>query len=800
MNPRTVLLCSSYYRPDSGGVETYVEALARSLSGEHGIRVIVVCSTADPAMVGRSVEDGVEVHRLPISFRILHTPVGLRWWRQVREIIDSTRPDVINVHAPVVGLTDVVGWAAGDIPVVLTYHTGHMTKPNPAWSALIQPYERIALPQLVGRAAEVIVSSGWVADQMLAPLGHRSTVISPGHDPAIFSPLDGDAAPQSARTQHVPAERDQAHRFLSVGAIDSTSRYKALDNLLTAFADLRRTEPNIHLDVVGTGNLLGFYRDEVRRLGITDSVTFWGALHGEALVERYRAATLVHPSRFDSFPTVLVEALACGRPVISTTVGGIGELITDGVHGRLVPPDDIPALTAAMAEVVRHPERAAAWARAGRQRVSTERTWAAVTRQTLTVFRRAVSGHSPATVAVVAAHYAPRIGGVERYAGHVVSALRDDPALRPVVITSRDPGQRRVEVVNGVEVRRLRPLLRISNTPVSPIWPAQLRFLLAATGARVVTAHSPVTFMPDVALAVRGRRPGMLTFHSGSMLKGPDGPGSVADLVKRPLDGLIAAYEKHLLPALFTRCDVVARSSQTALGPVDSPVLSPGVDLARFEPAGVDHQSGPPHGPPGTAELLFVGRVERSSRWKGLQVLIAALPAILAEIPQARVRVVGSGDAISGMQAQAAGLGVEHAIEFSGGLAPDEVPAAYRRASALVLPSLTSAESFGMVVAEAMASGCPVVASRVGGIPHLVTDEVTGLLVTPGDVDELAQACVRMLADGGLRSRLAAAATRHARESFAWDSTVTAYRQICRRLIEAPAGAGVSSIVAGAPE
>ena len=187
--------------------------------------------------------------------------------------------------------------------------------------------------------------------------------------------------------------------------------------------------------------------------------------------------------------------------------------------------------------------------------------------------------------------------------------------------------------------------------------------------------------------------------------------------------------------------------------------MPPGVDTDLFSP--------PAPGASRDRTVLYVGRVERTSRWKGLQVLVDALPALRERVPDARLAVVGTGDDVPHLTARAEELGVGDMVEWRGAVDHADLPEHYRSAGVTVLPSLTEAESFGITLVEAMASGCPVVGSVVGGIPHVVRNGVDGLLTPPGDHAALADALATVLLD---RERAAAmgAAGREAAASH-WD-------------------------------
>jgi glycosyltransferase involved in cell wall biosynthesis len=338
-----------------------------------------------------------------------------------------------------------------------------------------------------------------------------------------------------------------------------------------------------------------------------------------------------------------------------------------------------------------------------------------------------------------------------------------------VVITTRLSGLRTsVSVEDGVQVIRLGAWLRLSNTPLSPLWPFQLRRWLRRTGAEVVNAHAPVPGLADLAVAVSGRRPSVLTYHAGSMHKGEPGSGVA--------DRLIGAYERHVLPRVFRRARVLVAVSPVSLaaGQPHAVEITPGVDTERFTPGAPASQR------PRT--VLYVGRMDRSSAWKGVDVLVRAFAELAADVPGARLRLVGGGDAVEDHLRLAAELGVADRVEAAGELTGQALVDAVRTAAVAVLPSRTEAESFGMVLVEAMACGTPVVGSAVGGIPHAVADGETGLLVPPGDPAALAAACRKLLADGELADRLGAAGRLRAEQRFAWPGLMERYTDLFRSL------------------
>ncbi|MDQ1050189.1 glycosyltransferase family 4 protein [Streptomyces sp. V4I2] len=388
---------------------------------------------------------------------------------------------------------------------------------------------------------------------------------------------------------------------------------------------------------------------------------------------------------------------------------------------------------------------------------------------TVKVFDRAAEhSRSPLrTVAVVAPYYPPHIGGVENYAARIARAVADDPALRAVVITANTTGWRTsVRVEGDVPVIRLGTWShRLVNAPVSPLWPLQVRRWLRRLKVDIVNAHGPLPGLGDLAVFSSGRRPTVMTYHSGSMIKG-----------HRFRDTLLGWYERHILPRVFARARALVAVSPVSLasGRPGAIQITPGVDVEQFTP-----------GPPASTRprtILYVGRMERGSSWKGIDVLLRAF-AVLSDLPDARLRLVGDGDALPDHIALAKQLGITDRVEFTGALTGDALVAAVQSAAMIALASRTEAECHPLALIEAMACGTPIVGSDVGGIPYIVTPGINGLLVPPDDPAALAAACRRLLQDGDLANRMGTAGRQRAVEHYAWPALTDRYLQLLRTLL-----------------
>jgi glycosyltransferase involved in cell wall biosynthesis len=343
-------------------------------------------------------------------------------------------------------------------------------------------------------------------------------------------------------------------------------------------------------------------------------------------------------------------------------------------------------------------------------------------------------------------------GGGERYPLELARALAGEVDVLLVTFGDR-PGRWREP--GGLQVRVLRPLGRLRGHPAQPVAPL-LPAVLA--GADVVHAHH-FRSLPTRAAAVTGRLRGAATAVTDHGLPG----GAWGGLANR----------------LFDRFLTVSRWSANLLGapPERTRVIYGGVDPERFTPD-----------PPAPRDgVLFVGRL---TPHKGVDRLLRALP------PDAALRVAGSAghdprpperDYPGLLRALASG----RRVEFLGAVPDPLLPELYRSAAVLALPSVERTcygrrvavpELLGLVAIEAMASGTPVVASRVGGLAEVVVDGETGFLVEPGDLEALRDRLARVLSDRRLAARLGDNARRRALERFTWrrcaERCLAAYREL----------------------
>ena len=206
-----------------------------------------------------------------------------------------------------------------------------------------------------------------------------------------------------------------------------------------------------------------------------------------------------------------------------------------------------------------------------------------------------------------------------------------------------------------------------------------------------------------------------------------------------------------------------------------------GTDPERFRP-GVDvaalrERFALPDG--GQRWLLTVARLERH---KGVDTVIAALPAIVARAPDVRYAVAGSGPERERLEKLADTAGVADRVRFLGEVREADLPALYNVASVYVGASRRAerigVEGFGISLVEASACGLPVVAGNSGGVPDAVRDGETGFLVPPEDAAAVSEAVCRLLGDPALARRIGAAGRDAVERHYNWDRVVRDLRAI----------------------
>ncbi len=219
----------------------------------------------------------------------------------------------------------------------------------------------------------------------------------------------------------------------------------------------------------------------------------------------------------------------------------------------------------------------------------------------------------------------------------------------------------------------------------------------------------------------------------------------------------------------YTRTRIAGALSEAAAARMVQ--LPPGVDEKTFHPGSGGDAVRERLGLSGRPVVVCVSRLVPR---KGQDTLIAAMPRVLAAVPDAVLLVVGGGPYRAELEKQAASLGVASSVHFTGAVPWEDLPAHFGAGDVFAMPCRTrrgglDVEGLGIVYLEASATGLPVVAGDSGGAPDAVLDGETGWVVRGGSPDETADRAVELLRDPALRARMGARGREWVESQWRWD-------------------------------
>jgi glycosyltransferase involved in cell wall biosynthesis len=546
-------------------------------------------------------------------------------------------------------------------------------------------------------------------------------------------------------------------------------------------------------------------------LGLGKRVTFTGPKNIDEVRNLMRAATVfclpctVAPDRNqDALPTSLLEAMACGLPVVSTTVSGVPEIVDSGTDGVLVPPDDADSLSRALMDLLSSPEKRAGLAAQGRQKAlhkfdlrnnvgsllevfSTESGCAASTAETSALGRspRPRDAAGGGRVLYLCADRGIPFGGTKgasihvrefvdalRRAGHEVSVVvarreEGDPPGFPLHVLADDLSATLLEElrssdVDGTLLTELRDFRR--NQAVEET----LADIFEKTPFDVIYERYSLFGAGGLSFARKAGVPFVLEVNAPLVLEAARYRGL------RQVE-MARAVERHLFASADRVTAVSASVRDYVLGAAARArvtVVPNGVNLERFDAAaGEEWRSRLTRRPDQDFLVGFVGTVRA---WHGVDALIDAVGRLATADPTLSLCIVGNiGELRNELAQQSRSTGLDGRVTFAGPVPPAAIPDVLRSMDVLVAPypEIDGFYFSPLKVFEYMASGRPIVASAIGQITEVLADESTALLVGPGDIEALAAAIRRLRTQPELRERLGQNAAAEAR-NHSWQERV----------------------------
>ncbi len=359
---------------DTGGMNVYVHQLTRTL-GKLGVHVDVFT---------RSQDEHVPhvLHDLGYQNRVVHIPAGpevplpkMELERYIPKFVagieefaetKNIKYDIIHSHYWMSGIAAIDLSMAWNIPFIQMFHTLGLMKNRIARSpGEMEGDYRIHGEKLVISKTDRIVAATLAEKSQLEFLyeapSSKISIIPPGVDTRHFYPIDKDEA------KEVVGISKDSHLILYVGRIEPL---KGIDNLIQAIALLQKQnalqccphdlviiggEPDAKPEVMNAE--MARLQDMVEELQIKNFVIFLGKRDQQILPYYYSAAeVVVMPSHYESFGMVALEAMACGKPVVASQVGGLAFLVRDGETGFVVPGNDVEKLAGRLEDLIKNKE------------------------------------------------------------------------------------------------------------------------------------------------------------------------------------------------------------------------------------------------------------------------------------------------------------------------------------------------------------------------------------------------------------------------------------------------------------
>ena len=354
----------------TGGVESYLRNLSRELVGMgHEVRVIFADTPRDNEVDGR-----ISVKGLRTAVKIANTnitpalPLAL-----LKEDFD-----ILHTHLPTPWSAD---WSAivarfKGRPLVLTYHSEIVGRGVARHVATA--YNLTALKFLLKNANRIIVTRQCYLSEHLEDQKKKIEVIPIGVNIEVFKPF--------------VTEKKGDIFFLSV--LDEYHGFKGLEVLLGALRIAKRDMPELKLIVGGDGSQKDYYKNISKSMGLGGNVEFVGSVPPARLSEYYNGCSLfvlpsIDPSR-ETFGIVLLEAMACGKPVVATEIAGPAEEIEESGAGLVISPGDKTELAKAMLCILKNQDLARNMGLAGRRLVEKKYNWRRIAEQTVKVYEELI--------------------------------------------------------------------------------------------------------------------------------------------------------------------------------------------------------------------------------------------------------------------------------------------------------------------------------------------------------------------------------------------------------------------------
>ena len=366
----------------------------------------------------------------------------------------------------------------------------------------------------------------------------------------------------------------------------------------------------------------------------------------------------------------------------------------------------------------------------------------------------------------VASYFPPPYGGIESHVFYLSRQLVE-MGHEVTVLTSRsmETGAEKEEVRDGVLVKRLWTPLSFFNFPFMPT----LLYKVLREETDIFHGHinSPMVVESAAIGSWLRRIPLIITYHADII---PEDLGlkniALAKSVSWFYENIFKRIDAGVANRIVATTPTYVGSSRFLAEYLEKVSIVPnGVDLDRFRPdldvSGIRERLGFEE----ERVVLFAGRLVP---YKGLEYLLEAFSALSEVRNDLRLVLVGTGPLADTLRRRVHIMGLDERVRLMGLVSEEDLPRFYAVSDVVVAPSRSRSEGFCISALQGMACGKPVVATRVGGVPFLVKNEATGIIVEPRNWKSLFTAVLKILEDSALAARMGRAGRRRAERFFSW--------------------------------
>ncbi len=530
--------------------------------------------------------------------------------------------------------------------------------------------------------------------------------------------------------------------------IITTSRLvekNGVDTLIRAIAVLKKKGQSLQCRILGDGPDRPGLERLVTELGVGNEIKFFGSVPFEKISSYLReAAIFIRLSRSEGMGSSFVEALAAGLPIIGTPVGGISDIITDGLTGLFAKVDDPHDAAQKIVRLLQDPQLGRSIVENGKKMLQERFLWDAIAAQYKEIFDRLLWRKN---ILIATGLFPPEIGGPATYS----KLLEDELPARGLTVA----------ILPFRTVRRLPKLIRHAAYFCQAFW--------KAVRADVIFAQDPVSVgIPAAAAAMLARKKFVLKIVGDYAWEQSSQRFGVSDRLDEFLKKKYG-WKVELLRGLqkwsASRAHAIVVPSEYLRGVVlqwgiaperirviynafDPPVRTLSRDAARKKLSVV-----------GTV-LISVGRLVP---WKGFDALVELGKELQKDIPDIHIMIIGSGPEHQRLCQKIRESHAQELVLLAGNLSREDVLVSCIAGDVFILN--TAYEGFSHTLLEAMAMGIPICTTRAGGNAELIRDQENGIFFEWNNIDQMKAAVARIVRDKNFGRALAERARKKA-QSF----------------------------------